>query len=211
MTALQFVSREEITTVKFRDCTQLQLWNNRTLIFYACRCIDFKQRAWISHCVSKYRCCMRYETQSILRAKALHCQYQICWYLCVHVSVHVLYVNACDLWRCAFLCAYWTHACSRVDSRVSLGAGNYCTVVKHHYSLICPLAPSVRLRTTSYTISTIPRTAPPTHTPSIHLLKLWLTGQHSSPHLFLHLSLITLYFFHTPSFFQLCVMLAGSH
>lgn len=40
--------------------------------------------------------------------------------------------------------------------------GNYCAVVKHHYSLICPLAPSVLLGATLHTISTAPRTTPPT-------------------------------------------------
>lgn len=125
---------------------------------------------------------------------ACQCACAVCkrmWFMraCIRLCVHIEPMHA-----------------RRADYRVGLGAGNYCTVVKHHYSLICPLAPSVRLRTTSYTISTIPRTAPPTHPhthihsltlthiPSIHLLKRWLIEQHSSPHLSLHLSLIMLYF-----------------
>lgn len=110
----------------------------------------------------------------------------------------------------------------RADYRVGLGAGNYCTVVKHHYSLICPLAPSVRLRTTSYTISTIPRTAPPTH-PHTHTHTLTHTHTHTihpSPQaLAYRTALLTspfppsildhALFFHTPSFSQPCVMLAG--
>lgn len=40
--------------------------------------------------------------------------------------------------------------------------GNYCAVVKHHYSLVCLLAPSVLLGATLHTISTAPRTTPPT-------------------------------------------------
>lgn len=86
-----------------------------------------------------------------------------------------------------------THACGHAG----LGAGNYCTVVKHHYSLICPLAPSVLLSTTSYTISTTPRTTPPTHTPSISSS----TGLQDTAHHFTFLSIYPLSL-SPPSFFS---------
>lgn len=90
-------------------------------------------------------------------------------FLCMQTCTHCM-------WR--FMRAYMTVCvCASIHTahtsgHVGLGAGNYCSVVKHHYSLICPLAPSVLLSTTSYTISTTPRTTPPTCTPSIS----WSTG-----------------------------------
>lgn len=53
--------------------------------------------------------------------------------------------------------------CAQAHGRAGPVAGNYCTVVKHHYSLICPAAPSVLLSATFYAISTAPRTTPPEH------------------------------------------------
>lgn len=55
------------------------------------------------------------------------------------------------------------HDSAGIHMHTGLVADNYCTVVKHHYSFICPLAPSVLLSATLYTISTTPRTNPPTH------------------------------------------------
>lgn len=69
--------------------------------------------------------------------------------------------------RSVLTCAR-TQACSHAGPAKT---GNYCAVVKHHYSLICPLAPSVLLGSTLYTIGTAPRTTPPTRphtcTPSV--------------------------------------------
>lgn len=170
MTALWFVcfQRENYRCDIRREskhCTELQLWNNHTLIFYVCRCMDFKQCAW------EYNCCVHsVNTESESTASSIavfmcacQCACAVCkrmWFMraCIRLCVHIEPMHA-----------------RRADYRVGLGAGNYCTVVKHHYSLICPLAPSVRLRTTSYTISTIPRTAPPTH-PHTH------TYTHSHSH-----------------------------
>lgn len=215
MTALWFVcfQRENYRCDIRREskhCTELQLWNNHTLIFYVCRCMDFKQCAW------KYNCCVHsVNTESESTASSIavfmcacQCACAVCkrmWFMraCIRLCVHIEPMHA-----------------RRADYRVGLGAGNYCTVVKHHYSLICPLAPSVRLRTTSYTISTIPRTAPPTH-PHTHTLTHTHTHIiHPSPQaLAYRTALLTspfppsildhALFFHTPSFSQPCVMLAG--
>lgn len=66
-------------------------------------------------------------------------------------------------------CSVLTSTCMQGRSQAGRATtGNYCVVVKHHYSLICPLVPSVLLGATLYTISTAPRTTPPTHTDAHH-------------------------------------------
>lgn len=67
--------------------------------------------------------------------------------------------------RCPCAQALFPHKHVHTQARSHAGhakTGNYCSVVKHHYSLICPLAPSVLLGATLYTIGSAPRTTPPT-------------------------------------------------
>lgn len=84
---------------------------------------------------------------------------------CVEAYVHILH-TLCK-WQFMRACtsvSVQVSICTQAYGQAGLLAGNYCTVVKHHYSLICPLAPSVLLSATLYTISIIPRTTPPEHT-----------------------------------------------
>lgn len=114
--------------------------------------------------------------------------------MCIYCYVRIVCMNVRE---CVCVCKH-PYAHMHV-ANTGLGAGNYCTVVKHHYSLICPLAPSVLLSTTSYTISTTPRTTPPTRTPSISSS----TGLQDAAHHFTFLSIYPLSF---AFFFSVCCL-----